>query len=1357
MRHLWLALLGILVGGLLAVWFGGHRHGGSTSPFVSACGPSAGSPEGEAGLYLLRLTDVLPSDWRETLRAVGAEPGGAFAGAEWLVRATPAAADRVLALPFVREMEKLPPRDRVAPTLREEAGPGVVEALVTVFAPEDKARVAEAVAGAGGRTVGGLDDGGRTLRVRLPRPALPQISGLPYVLYVEPYREPEFLNDRAAGVVGALAAAAPGLVSPAGLTGAGQVVAVADSGLDTGDPRSLHPDFQSRPGEPAKVVGLRSFGGAGTAADPVGHGTHVAGTVAGTGAASGGRFRGLAPEARLYFQGLLDGTGRANLPTDLATLYGPAFAAGARIQVNGWGTPGEGYGTLAAQADDFVWQHPDFLVLFGAGNDGREGRSGSLRAEAQAKNVLVVGASENPRPGFGSDADRPTEVAAFSSRGPTADGRIKPDLVAPGTAVISTASVLAGSAFKPNPRYAVLSGTSQATAVAAGAATLLREYLERLRGVQPSAALLKALLVNGARPLAGGREAAGFGLLDLGATLLALHEGTFRFSDDRAGLPQGAVTLYEYTVTDDQQPLKVTLAWTDPPALPGSPAPLVNDLHLVVVGPDGRQFWGNDFAGTGRPDGKNNVERVVVEHPPPGKYTIKVLAARVTVGGAPETLPARQAFALVYGQPLGHGVVARVDRQRGRAFLLDDGTLVVRDREQPLLATLDGARVFEPEPEDLRAGFDLYYAGPRREARRLYLVGRTMEASGMRALRVGEDLLLVEVNPKWSEGGFRVARWEPSPLSVPPGADVTGMITPSTGEVWELKASWREVRGTVASFEPGRGVLRLREDGTEYRLAPWAAFGPAFSWQERPLWDAPFGPGVGGSGGDPIPGASVGLCFSLRTELVTWVEVEQRAVAGILEALDPNIGVLRLEGSSAYRLVPGSVVFRDGRATGPGALQPGDYVVGLLGPGGTRDFWRVHAYSRVVYGKVIYPAPTSLVLREDTGQVLVLPVERNPEVVRHGRPSSWGNLREGDWVRLFLREDRIWRVDVATPAGQPEASVVVAAYEEGYLLTTRGERYLVTPRTCVLKEGWPVRASALRPGEQAVVTAVWTEDGAHRILAMVEARTRPESRAPALSVTAPDRVREPLVEVRGSAPGACVYLSAGEAPPEELVPDEGGLFRARVALERPGITRITVVAVDRETGGVGAQTVAVYWPGECEDIVGHWAQNAIRRLMLGGLVRGYPDGTFRPDEPVTRSQFLVLLGRTLRWPSAPEGPTSFADQAQVTGEEGAMLRAAVARGVVRGYPDGTFRGGEALSRAEAAVLLARALALPAGEGRLPFRDKGEIPPWALSSVLAVHEAGLMVGRDDLSFDARAPLTRAEAAVVIGRVLNYLGR
>ncbi|MBC7105121.1 MAG: S-layer homology domain-containing protein, partial [Firmicutes bacterium] len=675
----------------------------------------------------------------------------------------------------------------------------------------------------------------------------------------------------------------------------------------------------------------------------------------------------------------------------------------------------------------------------------------------------------------------------------------------------------------------------------------------------------------------------------------------------------------------------------------------------------------------------------------------------------------------------------------------------------PVLATVDGGKVFEPRPEELRPGFDLYYLGPRQDARSLYLVGRTLEASGMSVLHAGEDALLVEANPEWSEGGFRVARAQAAAVSLPPGADVSGMIAPSTGEVWDVKASWREVRGTVAAFDPGRRVLRLREETGEYAVAPWAAYGAGFYWQERPAWDAPFGAGPTATGEGLVPGVAVSLCLSPRTGLVTWVQTEQRAVAGVLEALDPQTGLLRLVGGAAYRLVPGSVVFRDGRPSAAGALRPGDYVVGFLGRGEAPDLWRVRAYSRVVYGKVVYPAPSSVVLQEDTGGVVVLPVEDDPEVVRYGRPSSWAGLQEGDWVRLFLREDRVWRAEVAAPAGPPDTSVVVAAYEEGFLITAAGDRYAITPRSCVLKDGWPVRAGALRPGERATVTAVWAEDGTSKILALAEARSLPGSRVPSLSATAPERVPEPLVEVRGRAPGSMVFLTTGEAPPEELPTGDDGGFVARVALARPGATRITIVAVDRETGGVGGQGLLVYWPGEFTDLAGHWAQDAVRRLVRGGVVRGYPDGTFGPEEPVTRADFAVLLGRALKWAAPADGPDPFTDLDGLAGEQRDAVRAAAARGVVRGYPDGTFRGGQSLSRAEAAVMLARALGLPPGQARPPFRDAGSIPPWARPSVVAAREAGVMVGRDDLTFDAGGALTRAEAAVVLGRVLDYPGK
>jgi subtilisin family serine protease len=112
------------------------------------------------------------------------------------------------------------------------------------------------------------------------------------------------LNDRAGAITGAAAVNAPGFVVPGGLTGAGQIVALADSGLDTGDINDLHPDLQSTPGQMPKVVMLKSWAGRAIPDDPDGHGTHMAASIAGTGAASGGKFRGVAPGASIYFQGL---------------------------------------------------------------------------------------------------------------------------------------------------------------------------------------------------------------------------------------------------------------------------------------------------------------------------------------------------------------------------------------------------------------------------------------------------------------------------------------------------------------------------------------------------------------------------------------------------------------------------------------------------------------------------------------------------------------------------------------------------------------------------------------------------------------------------------------------------------------------------------------------------------------------------------------------------------------------------------------------------------------------------------------------------------------------------------------------
>lgn len=267
-----------------------------------------------------------------------------------------------------------------------------------------------------------------------------------------------------------------------GFTGRGVRVAVLDTGIDPG-----HPDFAGR------ISVYRDFvdpAASGPARDPNGHGTHVAGIIAGSGDASDGRWRGVAPDADLIIARVLDAAGNGQTSIVMAGLEWAVQQGAQIINISLGGPPFPSDGTDALSTLCNAAVDHGVVVCVAAGNTGPNGHT--IGAPSAAEKVITVGATD------GDPAARTDRVAFFSSRGPTADGRAKPDLCFPGSGIVAPRAAGTDLGEAVNARYASLSGTSQATPMAAGTAALLLQSNPRL-----APADIKLRLTRGAHALPG--------------------------------------------------------------------------------------------------------------------------------------------------------------------------------------------------------------------------------------------------------------------------------------------------------------------------------------------------------------------------------------------------------------------------------------------------------------------------------------------------------------------------------------------------------------------------------------------------------------------------------------------------------------------------------------------------------------------------------------------------------------------------------------------------------------------------------------------------------------------------------------
>jgi subtilisin-like proprotein convertase family protein len=566
--------------------------------------------------------------------------------------------------------------------------------------------------------------------VALPPAALAELAARKDVISITRYAVPRRFDERQSQLVaGNLNGAAPAPddylawlaargLTQAQFTASGFTVNVTDSGVDNATTTPHHFALYVGGNRTAasrfvysRLVGTPSSETS-TTRGCDGHGdinTHIiAGYVPTTAPfntfphvdASGFRFGlGIAPFVRVGASVIFDNGGGLfgdyTFP-NFTELEARAYQDGARISSNSWGGGTDGQYTIDAQAYDYLVRdaQPEGAVFSAAGNQEQvlvfaAGNAGpslqNVGAPGTAKNVLTVGASEGVQQFGGADqcttadseADSAHDMSIFSSRGPTADGRQKPDLVAPGThisggvfqvanppangqadACFNGMGVCGGPPSSPNffpagqQFYTASTGTSHSTPAVAGAAALIRQHFINDRLAPPSPAMTKAVLMNAARYLTGTgandrlpSNVQGMGAVNLTTTFELFTTPTLLRDQESLDLftASGQVRTINGTISDASKPFRVTLAWTDAPGSTTGAA-YVNNLDLeVTIG--GQLYRGNVFNGAfstvgGEFDTRNNVESVFIPAGVTGPFTARIIATNIAGDGVPNNATA---------------------------------------------------------------------------------------------------------------------------------------------------------------------------------------------------------------------------------------------------------------------------------------------------------------------------------------------------------------------------------------------------------------------------------------------------------------------------------------------------------------------------------------------------------------------------------------------------------------------------------------------------------------------------------------------------------------------------------------------
>jgi hypothetical protein len=573
----------------------------------TAPGQAAGQP-GRVHV-IVQLEDVPTVERRAELFRGGLRLLSYIPTRAWLASAEADTLPAIAHLPGVCAVTEILPQDKLAASIATQGinacsrlADGRARLIVFLFEDVEIAAGKAGVEALGGACVE-LDPDQHCIVCNLPTGAVDALAARDGVKWIDQHYESLDLNDGVRAAIRANEVQA----APYNLTGAGVVI---------GQWESSHPDANhvDLAGRVLNIDDGRAVGD---------HATLVAGTMIGDGRLlPSRRYRGVATAAAVVsFRDWTDAVELRKQYRDAISLYGIDIANNSWGKVE-WSLYKDYAGLLDAIVRGDLGKR--ISMVWAVGNGG--GWSAIL-CTATGKNVITVGATN-------SDDD---SLWQWSNKGPTEDGRIKPDVVSPGCETGNGGAIWS---TLPGNRYGGACGTSLAAPSVSGTLALVLEDWRATHGADPRPATLKALLLHAALDLGnpGPDYSYGYGLIDAEAAVDLARSDTLDETVVEATLEQpGQSDGYPLDVAADAKTLKLTLVWDDYPADPLAAPALVNDLDLVVTGPDGKRYYPwtldpyapQEPAVRTRADHTNNVEQVCVDRPVEGRWQIAVTGTAV--------------------------------------------------------------------------------------------------------------------------------------------------------------------------------------------------------------------------------------------------------------------------------------------------------------------------------------------------------------------------------------------------------------------------------------------------------------------------------------------------------------------------------------------------------------------------------------------------------------------------------------------------------------------------------------------------------------------------------------------------------